>query len=382
MIFSNFERTDSSPKLNIESDFAFLNRTSRDEMARVRDLLEALLLEYPEQDDLVARFRSGNNPHFRSAEFELLLFSYLNKQGFKLTPHPVLDNGSASRPDFLVEAPNGDQFYLEAVLATEHTEDRTHDPLLATTLDVFSSTFHKNFTLIVQTSGYPSTQPSGKKLRNATIRWLDSLDPDEVQAQLDIGGHDALPRLVWSHEGLDVSVQALPLLPDRRGKASRLMSVQFGQAGWVDASGPIRDAIKFKGSKYGELGKPLVVAVNFTGHHLDRRDEMQALFGQEQMVFSVTNPSAEPKLERAPDGAWTGKGGPQFTRVSGAWIFDNMCMYNLPSREPTLYLHPWARHPLSAEILRYPHAIGIDGKMTWHQGIKPAAVLGLPETWP
>lgn len=382
MIFDVFDRTDASPKLNIESDFDFLNRSSREEMGRARGFLEGLLLEYPEQEDLVARFRSGNNVHFRSAEFELLLFSYLKKQGFKLTPHPILDNGSASRPDFLVEAPTGGQFYLEAVLATESTEDRTHDSLLATTLDVFSSESHQNFCVIVKTCGYPSTQPSRRKLLRATMEWLDSLNPDEVQSRVDALGHDVLPSLVWTHEHLEISIQALPLRPERRGKASRLLAVQFGQAGWVDASSPIKDAVRFKGSKYGDLGKPLVIAINFMGHHLDRRDEMQALFGQEQVVFSRANPDAEPRVERAPNGAWIGKGGPQFTRVSGAWIFNNLCTYNLPSRQPTLYLHPWARHELPMEMLKFPHAIGVNGEMTWHDGIAPRATFKLPEEWP
>src|SRR5690606_519504 len=123
--------------------------------------------------------------------------------------------------------------------------------------------------------------------------WLNSLDPDEVQAEIDTSGHDAMPTLVMNHESLEISVQALPLRADRRGKASRLLAAQFGRAGWVDSWSPIKDAITFKGNKYGSLDKPLVVAVNFSGHHLDRLDEMQALFGQEQIVLSTENLDAE-----------------------------------------------------------------------------------------
>lgn len=382
MIFDDIERADPSPKLNIESDFSFLNRSSREEMGNARHFLEKLISEYPEPEDLIGRFRSGNNNHFRSAEFELLLFSYLKKQGFQLYPHPQLDNGLSSGPDFLVESPSGEQFYLEAVLATENSEDRTHDPLVATTLDVFSSASHQNFSVIVNTAGYPSTQPSRRQLLRATMAWLDSLDPDEVQAQFDAQGHNSLPNLVWTHEHLEISIQALPLPPDRRGKASRLLAVQFGQAGLVDSWSPIKEAIRFKGSKYGNLGKPLVIAVNFMGHHLDRMDEMQALFGQEQFVLSTVDPDAEPRLERAPNGAWIGRGGPQFTRVSGAWIFDNLCTYNIPSRRPTLYLHPWAQYLVPSEMLRFPHAIGNNGQMAWHDGILPGLVFKLPDRWP
>lgn len=382
MIFDHIERTDPSPKLSIESDFQFLNRSSRIEMDRARELLEALIFVYPEPEDLVGRFRSGNNAHFRSAEFELLLFGALKNQGFELQPHPAPPNGTRGRPDFLVTSPSGDSFYLEAVLASEHSADQTYHPLVATTLDVFTTNAHKNFSLMVKTAGIPTTQPSRKRLLRATVRWLDSLDPDDVQRRIDQAGYDASPTMDWSHEAFTVSLTAMPLREERRGKASRLLAVQFGQAGWVDSWSAIRDAIRFKGSKYGLLDKPLVIAVNFAGRHLDRMDEMQALFGQDQVTFAVDDPEIEPRHTRAPNGAWFGAGGPVFTRVSGAWLFDNLCVYNIPSRNPTLYLHPWARQPVPKDLLQFSHAIGLNGSVSWTDGLTLAQVFDLPLEWP
>ncbi len=382
MIFDVFTRTDASPKLSIETDFQFLNRSAREEMTRARHFLEDLTSSYPDPDDLINRFRSNSNSNFRSAEFELLLYSALQRQGFVLAPHPVLPNGSSSRPDFLVTAPTGESFYLEAVLSSQSSEDRTDQPLIATTLDVFTTASHTNFGVIVKTSGYPSTQPSRRRILRKTLAWLDSLDPDDVQAAIEASGHGAMPTLVMTHESLKISVQALPLRADRRGKASRLLAAQFGQAGWVDSWSPIRDAITFKGNKYGRLDKPLVVAVNFSGHHLDRTDEMQALFGQEQIVLSTEELDAEPRLDRAPNGAWVGKSGPQFRGVGGAWLFDNLCIYNLPSRQATLYLNPWARLSVPAEMLRFSHAIVLDGHITWHDGVALNEAFDLPHNWP
>lgn len=382
MIFDVVTRTDASPKLSIETDFQFLNRSARAEMTRAREFLEDLVTSYPDPDDLINRFRSNNNSNFRSAEFELLLYSALQRQGFLLAPHPELPNGSSSRPDFLVTTPTGDSFYLEAVLASENSSDQTNQPLVATTLDVFTTASHANFGVIVKTSGYPSTQPSRRRILQKTLAWLDSLDPDEVQAAIDASGHDVMPTLVMTHESLEISVQALPLRADRRGKASRLLAVQFGQAGWLDSWSPIKDAITFKGNRYGRLDKPLVVAVNFSGHHLVRLDEMQALFGQEQIVLSTEDLDAEPRLDRAPNGAWVGKSGPQFRRVSGAWLFDNLCVYNVPSRRATLYLNPWATLPVPSDMLQFSHAIGVDGHMTWHDGVAPGQAFDLPDDWP
>jgi hypothetical protein len=306
----------------------------------------------------------------------------LNKQGFALQCHPIPANGTESRPDFLVTSPAGESFYLEAVLAREHSEDRTSHPLVATTLDVFTSNAHKNFGVIVRTSGQPTTQPSRRKLLRETFRWLDTLDPDEVQRQIDETGHDAAPAMTWAHEGFTVSLQALPLRSERRGNASRLLAVQFDQAGWIDSWSAIRDAIRYKGSKYGLLDLPLVIAVNFVGHHLDRMDEMQALFGQDQMTISIDDPEAEPRHTRAPNGAWNGENGPQFTRVSGAWLFDNLSVYSISSRNPVLYLHPWARQAVPPDMLRFSHAIGRNGEMSWTGGLTLGQVFELPAGWP
>lgn len=164
-IFDAFTRSDTSTKRNVETDFDFMNRSARREIGAARDLLESMVALHPDQDELTSRFRSRNNTHFRSATFELLLFSALQREGFTLQSHPTPPNTDA-RPDYLVTSPSGETFYLEAVLASEHTGDPTDTPLIATTLDVFTTTAHKNFGLLVRPSGAPTTQPSQRKLRN------------------------------------------------------------------------------------------------------------------------------------------------------------------------------------------------------------------------
>lgn len=351
-------------------------------MERARRLLESLVTEYPDPAELVARFRSGNNRNYRSAEFELLLFSTLNKRGFQLEPHPILPNGSRARPDFLVTTPTREEFYLEAVLASEDGEDQSDHPLIANTLDVFTSHSHPNFCIMVKTSGVPKTQPRRRVLLSKALHWLDTLDPDSTQERIDSAGHDSAPSMSWTHEDFKVTLSAIPLRAERRGKATRLLAVRFGQAGWIDSWTGIRDAIRHKGSKYGLLDKPLVIAVNFSGHHLDRLDEMQALFGQEQVTISVENSDAEPVLTRAPNGAWIGVDGPRFTRVSGAWLFDNLCVYNITSRNPTLYLHPFARRAVPNDMLAFGHALGTDGIISWVPGMSLGEIFELPADWP
>lgn len=121
-VFDSVKRKDDSPKRNTESDFIFYNRSARAEIDKIRDFIEGCVKNYPhtEQKEIISRLRSGDDVHFRSACFELFLYKVLRRQGFTLTPHPELSNGSPYRPDFLVSDTEGRCFYLEAVLATEN----------------------------------------------------------------------------------------------------------------------------------------------------------------------------------------------------------------------------------------------------------------------
>ncbi len=384
MIFDASPRLDGTPKRNREGDFAFLNRSARPEIEAVRQFLERVLEAYPESeaDELISRIRSGNNTNFNSAVFELLLYGTLTEIGFHLYPHPALENGSTSRPDFHVTAPDGSEFYLEAVLASENNgADPAAQARMGAVIDALTQASHPNFRISVESDGVPETQPSGKKLRAAAIAWLNTLDPDQVQEVVDKEGLDAAPTTQWVHEDWQVTLRAIPVRPDRRGRTKSLVGALDGIGGFIDAWTPIRNAIKYKGSKYGTLTKPLLVAINFDSFHLDKIDEMQALYGQEQYIFTAGDAN-EPRFERAQNGAWYGKNGPSSTRVSGAWIFNDLNPYTVALRRNTLYLNPWAAIPLPETMKQFPHAIPDSGKMVWLDGISLREIFNLSETWP
>lgn len=383
MIFSNVERTDVGPKLSRESEYAFMDRSARPEIGRVRELLEQLAHEYPlnEQADLVSRFRSGDDAAYNSAEFELILHAILHRKGYQLEPHPILQNGSKSRPDFLVTSPDGSKFNLEAINPSEINEDLSSDKLTSQTLDVLSTNSHHNFLVGIKTKGHPKTQPSRKKFLQNVLRWLDGLDPDVVNSDIEERGIDARPSMTWTHETLDIQVDAIPIRPEQRGQSQRLLGIQSGGAGWVSPKTPVRDAIRFKGSKYGRLDLPLVIAVNLDGYGLRRTDEVQALFGDEVMVIALDAPNDEARLDRKRNGAWVGSKGPEFTRVSAAWLFDRLSPYSLAERTGTLYFNPFSTHPASPTLREFAHAYGEDGQLFWVDGPTIGSVLSLSKDW-
>ncbi|MYZ45446.1 hypothetical protein [Schauerella aestuarii] len=386
MLFDHFIRTDGTPKKNRENDFDFLNRSARVEMEKTRKFLAQLLDSYPstEQDELVSRVQSGDDTLFQSAIFELLLYSILRRSGYQLTAHPVLENGSNARPDFLVKAADGSSFYLEAVLASEQigTVDKSAEAIIGATLDTLSQSSHPNFVIGVESNGKPKTQPKAARLRKQILSWLDSLDADEVLLNANAHGLMHAPTFRWTHEDWHVTFRALPVSKHLRGKSSVLIGVLDQGGGVVNRHGPIKKAVKYKGNKYGKLDLPLLVAVNVSSFRLDRIDEMQALYGEEKFQFSSGDNSEQHGFTRASNGVWTSESGPTFTRISGVWLFDDLSPYTIGRRSQTIYFNPWALHRLPDDLKRFPHAIPSDGKVSWIEGENLGDILGLPKDWP
>ena len=382
-IFDDANRDDNSYKQNQEPYFQFYNRCSNAVAKNVRNLLESCFRNYSdqEQEELRARIRSGDDRHFQSAVFELLLHEIMMRAGYQLEPHPRLPNGSASRPDFLVTGKDGESFYLEAVLAAMSTDDDRAAQLRKNVVyDYLSRNPHGLFLVNLYEDGNPATQPSGRGLLRVIHSWLDSLDHNSLRKQLEQCGPDSMPAIEWSHEDWSLVIKAWPLEASRVGLSENLIGVFPTQGGWINAWTPIRDSVKLKNSKYGDLDRPLVVAVNFDGFVLDRIDEVQALFGQEQFMFKVED--GHHWMERAKNGVWNGPHGPQCKRVTGVWIFDNLSASGIRDKRHTIYINPSSNFEFPRALLRFPHALVKDQKLKWYEGITLNELFELNEDWP
>jgi hypothetical protein len=353
-------------------------------MQLVRDLLDDLISRYPdsEQGELIARIQSGSDEHFRSATFELFLHEALLKLGCSLIPHPELENDSKAKPDFLVTTPSGEEFYLEAVLASERNEQNpVGEAIKASVFDYLNKHPHQSFMLEIDDDGDPETQPSAKKLLLHINKWLDSLEPDLLRKQMNAEGLGSIETLDWEHENWKVQIRPIPLSTKIRGKSSCLIGIGGYGGGMIDAWTPIRDAVKSKGSKYGLLNKPYLIAINFNSAFLHEIDESQALFGQEQFVVDPNKPS-ETRIIRARNGAWFGGGGPQYTRVSGVWLFNDIHPSTLASRRQTIYLNPWATLSLPEFLFQFPHAILKETRLNKIEGLSFREIFELAVNWP
>lgn len=190
MLFDPKELTDQDTKNHGETDWEYLDRSGRVEAQRVRDLLTSWLSSYPDahKAELVSRMRGGDDTEFQAAAFELLLFSALSALGCSVEVHPELPIGTR-HPDFLATTPTGDAVYVEAVLASEFSQEaQAARRRTKVVLDAIEKVDSPDFFVGVSADGDPQTPPSGRRLRRELERWISGLDYDAVIADLSARG--------------------------------------------------------------------------------------------------------------------------------------------------------------------------------------------------
>ncbi|MNE22592.1 hypothetical protein D3C80_1158080 [compost metagenome] len=385
MLFEEKERVDQDSKRYIENDFTYLDRSARKESDNVRQFLNKWVNCFPKQEaiEIISRIKSGDKIAFDSAVFEVFLYSIIKSLGYHIDIHPELDNGSKKRPDFLVRTPNGDEFYLEAVLASEDSkEKKAKEQIKNVVLEAINSINSPDFFIGINAEGDPNTPPSSKKLCSFITLWLTQLDPDIVMENVEKNGLDSIPSIIWKHEGWCIEFEAIPKNPEKRGKGQKVIGLHSNGFREVNTWKTIIKAIRSKGGRYGELKKPFIIAICVDEFSIDRYDETQALFGQEELIINIETLTILPKKRRARNGAWLGPQGIQYTRVSGVWIFNSVNPWNLVTRQNTLYFNPWAQFSIPDELQTVNHAIVVGSKLEWIEGKNLSDILDLPISWP
>jgi hypothetical protein len=370
VIFEAKERSDKTPAFYMEGGYEFLDRSSMPEAEIIRSFLNHWVYKFPEEEakELVARIKSRDVRHFDSSVFEIQLFAIMSGLKCKVDIHPTLENDKKTKPDFLITTPDNDQFYLEAIVATGMTEiEKSAEKRMSTVLDAINTLESNDFFLGIKANGNPDSPPSGRKLRRALNTWIKTLKADEIIERYNELGRIAIPTKVWEQSGWKIHFEAIPKAPEKR-KPSRLIGMQTSQAVWDGHTNTIKTALTKKASKYGKLGKPLVVATNIASVGVDSTDEMQALFGEE--VFRFDRESGEVRfVGRKPNGVWFGKTGDRYRRLSGAWIFRNLNAWNMENSKNILYLNSKAYQSVPDTMLQLTHSKENNGEMLDVKGL-------------
>ena len=379
-LFGDGERFDPQPARYAESSYEFLNRVASPYWARVRDELEVWFEALPAhaKADLRGRFVDRSAQQHYPAWWELYLFTLFSRLGFELEVHP--ETGSRrTRPDFRCTR-DVSSFYLEATTVFSGiVEEGRHAEREGWILDLVNEARNPNFFVHLAFRAVGSQRPKRGEIVTPIEKWLATLDPDAVEPTLRENS-DALDLVIrdWI-----IELNPIPLKPEARGrKDHRLLGIGPMSSGFVNDVQKLRGSLERKFSRYGSLDAPLVVGVLMMSGSVDRETVEQALFGDEAIQLSTSNPE-DYRAIRKRNGAWVKESGPAATAVSAVAVSSRLRPWTCASHLPKFWLHPWARAPLLCELPFVHAAVSDEGSLVYADArVSASELLGLPLDWP
>lgn len=370
MLFDQCERTLLGPRPEATSNFTWMNLCAEPYANTARVFLEGLMNDYPDNDrsQLVRRFRSENNSIHRSAFFELITQGWLKAIGHEvLEIEPSLEHTS-KRPDFLVRAPSGQTYYLEA---TARSEPSDHLAEVKDAINALQSPLY----LDLKVRGEPDQNMSARQIARIIADYIESLDPDALP-------HNWRPlRFVQS----GVTFHVTPFQKkSERNMGARTIGCFHGNTQFISSSGDLKSVLKRKASRYGQLDRPYIIALACPEFHLGLEELTNALFGSVAYRFNRAEPERPGRMVRNRDGLWNRPiPGPSNTGVSGVLFVPGMDMTAFASRSFLFILHPEPRHPASQDW--FPADTHIIQGEQLHQvetGQRLGLAFDLEEVWP
>ncbi|MGO9116056.1 MAG: hypothetical protein ACLQPD_00400 [Desulfomonilaceae bacterium] len=383
MLFSDIARTDLDLKTDEESEYNFLNRSARVEAGGIREVLEDWFSRYPEpeQKKFISRFCTDEDISFFASFFELYLHELLRRLDYAVELETVAISGK--RPDFLVKAADGSEFYMEAVLATGMSDKEVaaekRKNIVYAALEKIES---PDFFICMDVTGNPAEPPSTRKLRKRISQWLESLNYENLVAEFKADAKSNMPKLKYSDRGWNIEFSVIPKQTARGRSGIRPVGMKCFGFEFRDTRTAIRDAIVRKATRYGELGKPYVVAVNSLEWPIDSTAIMEALFGKEAWILPRTGFQGKPEVRYSGDGALTSE---RNTRVSAVLLGVLIYPWTMAFPENDLLLchNPWAQFPYAGKMTDLSELRDRGGGAMWKKtGVHPRSFLGLSMKWP
>jgi hypothetical protein len=380
-LFEDKTRPLRDPKKQAEHDFTYLERSGRPAAARVRAFLEECFARLGNEHQVALAPRLPCEG-YAAAAFELIVHELCHRRGRSLNIQPP-KSGTRKRPDFLVTAPPP-SFYLEAVLANEQSAPQAATATRLKQLhDLLDGLDSPEFFIEVEVESYGPGQPSARDIRGFLSTMLAGLDPDDESIWNSADESDSGPAWQWHDQGWALIFRPWPKSTALRAKpGQRPIGALLSPTREVHTAEAIRDAIAKKASRYGQMDRPYVVAVNVFSFPLEDIDITDALFGDVVMAAQETSEGIREWKERLPNGTWGSPAKPQHTRVSAALLFDGVDPWNVGHRRAVLVHNPWARYPLAPGQFGTAEWSLRSGHLEKTEGQTLLQVFGLDPGWP
>lgn len=303
--------------------------------------------------------------------------------GYTVTCHPEVD-GTSRRPDFRAEK-DGSAFYVEARSASSSNVAVGAAARVNTLYESLDKIDSPNFFLWINVERQGGGPLRARPLRSTLEKWLSELNPD---AYKDRGnGRRDFPGMPYEADGWQIQFHAIPKSPEARGKEVMRPIRIFGggRAFWAQDKEGIKNALNDKGSAYGPLSAPYVVAVASSSMSTDDYDVKNALYGTEALLIG-TGPGGETHsnaLVRNPDGYWYKGDHWDHRHVSAVLVVKQLHPAFVGTQQHTIWEHPAPEWPVPPLPMWRRSTVDAHGAVHFVDPARtPTEWFGLTDRWP
>ncbi len=370
-----------------EPVFSYLATSGTPAAKVIRELMEQWFQDYPEehQNELRQRFVTSKSD-IDSPLFELALHATFRRVGAKVEIHPKVSEETDRRPDFLIQLPNGFEFYLEAVLARGQSDDERNRERVINSIyglidrKLKSPDYFWSVTVLSQ----GNIAPSGNQIVNSLAQYMRGLNREEVQEQLTAHGFDSPIKLRWEQDGWSFDFAPIPKSLNSIGNPNHRPLGVFpgGRAQLCRDDSDIRDAIKYKLAHHSNLDKPYIISVNATRWSAQREDFREAIYGSSQLIVTAeTSRTTATEETRELNGIWLGKTGPKHQSLIAVLGTVKLHPWTIADSWFTMYENPYIDFPEDARVAELQRLEAKDGVLDKVDGQTIGKLFGLPENW-
>jgi hypothetical protein len=381
-LFNARTRDDAAYARFDETTYHFLDRVDDVFFARVRDLLNEWFAELGDDETaerLRRDFASERDEQVDGGFWELYLHAALTRTPLEVELEPGRERGR--QPDFRGRplAREEEDFFLEARAIGDPPAARAKQRRLQQAWDSVNAAAPAGFMVHMRRVTPGRQNPSGVRLRNEIVPWLQSLDRAALRAAVEAGEH-VLPERRFEIDDWVFEVAAWPLA---EGVEQRhLIGIGPVRTAWGGSRATLLAALKKKRSRYELGGKPFVLGIANVHPFAGGDDVASALFGEE--ALRILGEDADGELVTEPIRRRNGFFGDVNTRVSAVLHALRLAPWAVADVVPELWLNPWAQAPFS---LRFPWARTIsvddDGRFVVDEPtVNPRELFGLSAGWP
>lgn len=385
MIFRANMSISTAPKKNAESDFEFLERSSRPAEMRIRKQITNWIETLPSSDAVGYTNSLRSKENFLQAYFELMFWKYLEARGCSVVRGSIIQTRAA--PDFFVTDPHGEKCFIEVTTSFEHsTRISVNNVIKGKIHDALNTIRSQDFFVDLTLRGEPTEEPPLKSIVKRVTNWLSSLEWDVVSQARSM---EELYRyqLEILFPGLQITL--CPRAKNDRITETSLVGVYSSGLITLNSVQSIRNVLRKKSGKYDLNGCPLIVVVNLVSILPNVRSMVDALYGEECITIPISRAGfVDDSLitqNRNSDGFFCNGKHPKNTRVSGVVFTSNIDPWRLSFCKPVYFPNPWASKKLSGTIFSdESHTLNLSSGILHVRanGSTFGEAFSLPNHWP